>query len=60
MEAIAHAWRVDKSDGGDIHVQPNFGRAHHLVGLNCWCHPEMDDPEADLDWPIVVIHNAEN
>ncbi len=34
------------------HVYPLFGPEHVLEGIDCWCHPDVDD--------AVVIHNVMN
>jgi hypothetical protein len=35
-----------------LHVYPLFGREHVIKGLECWCHPVLDD-----EVPNVVVHN---
>lgn len=37
-----------------VHVYPLFGR-EHVMSIECWCHPEIDE-ECDN----VVVHNVEN
>jgi len=37
-----------------VHVYPQFGRAHVLVGKTCWCQPVPDE-----EVPTVLIHNIE-
>lgn len=53
------AWAVYEivldEDFKEMHVVPEFGPAHLMRGLGCWCKPKQDPT-----WPNIVVHNAEN
>lgn len=51
-----------ESDPVNVHVSPTWGRAHELIGTECWCSPKVDpiDPRSGAPYPdgaAIVIHN---